>query len=84
MAHIARAELGAAAAFSGITFRTWSSRRGELDAEAVRDLIAPDAGPYFVSTVAIALENTHNLGGGTVLDPAAGRRGAWRWRPSTT
>jgi threonine aldolase len=69
MAHIARAELGAAAAFSGITFRTWSSRRGELDAEAVRNLIAPDAGPYFVSTVAIALENTHNLGGGTVLDP---------------
>jgi threonine aldolase len=69
MAHIARAELGAAAAFSGITFRTWSSRRGELDAAAVRALIAPDAGPYFVSTVAIALENTHNLGGGTVLDP---------------
>jgi threonine aldolase len=68
MAHIARAELGAAAVFSGITFRTWASRRGELDAAAVRNLIAPDAGPYFVSTAAIELENTHNFGGGTILD----------------
>jgi threonine aldolase len=70
MAHIARAELGAAAAFSGITFRTWSSERGEVDVEKVRALIAPDAGPYFVSTTAIALENTHNLGGGTIQDAA--------------
>jgi threonine aldolase len=69
MAHIARAELGAAAVFSGITFRTWSSQNGELDADAVRHLIAPDAGPYFVSTAAIELENTHNFGGGTILDP---------------
>jgi threonine aldolase len=65
-AHIARAELGAAAAFSGITFRTWPSERGVLDVDAVRALIAPDAGPYLVSTVAIAVENTHNFGGGTV------------------
>ncbi len=35
----------------------------------MRNLIAPDAGPYFVSTVAIELENTHNFGGGTILDP---------------
>ena len=65
-AHIARAELGAAAAFSGITFRTWPSERGVLDVGAVRAIIAPDAGPYLVSTVAIAVENTHNFGGGTV------------------
>jgi threonine aldolase len=26
----------------------------------------PDAGPYLVSTVAVAVENTHNFGGGTV------------------
>jgi len=69
LAHIARAELGAAAAFSGITFRTWSSVRGRVDVERVRELIAPDAGPYFVSTKAIALENTHNFGGGTIQDP---------------
>ncbi len=65
-AHIARAELGAAAAFSGITFRTWHSVRGVIDVESIRALISPDAGPYLVSTTAIAIENTHNFGGGTV------------------
>ncbi|MDQ6937522.1 MAG: beta-eliminating lyase-related protein [Actinomycetota bacterium] len=66
MAHIARAELGAAAAFSGITFRTWAAPRGQLRADDVAGLIAPSAGPYLVSTAAIAVENTHNFGGGTV------------------
>ncbi len=66
MAHVARAELGAAAVFSGITTRTWRAPRGRLDASAVAELIAPDAGPYLVSTAAIAVENTHNFGGGTV------------------
>jgi threonine aldolase len=69
LAHVARAELGAAAVFSGITFRTWAATRGRLDVDAVRSLIAPDAGPYLVSTAAIAIENTHNFGGGTVQPP---------------
>jgi threonine aldolase len=66
LAHLARAELGAAAVFSGITFRTWKATRGLLDVDAIAELIAPDAGPYLVSTAAIAVENTHNFGGGTV------------------
>jgi threonine aldolase len=66
MAHVARAELGAAAVFSGITFRTWIATNGRLDADDVAGLIAPAAGPYLVSTAAIALENTHNFGGGSV------------------
>ena len=66
VAHIARAELGAAAVFSGVTFRTWRATRGLLDVDAIRELIAPDAGPYLVSTAAIAVENTHNFGGGTI------------------
>ncbi len=66
LAHVARAELGAAAVFSGITFRTWRATRGVLDVEDVRGLISPDAGPYLVSTAAIEVENTHNFGGGTV------------------
>lgn len=70
LAHVARAELGAAAVFSGITFRTWAAPRGLLDAEAVHALVAPAAGPYLVSTTAIAVENTHNFGGGTVQPPA--------------
>ncbi len=65
-AHIARAELGAAAAFSGITTRTWMSVHGRLIAESALKLAHPDAGPYLVSTKAIAVENTHNFGGGTV------------------
>jgi threonine aldolase len=69
LAHVARAELGAAAVFSGITFRTWPATRGLLDVDAVRELISPNAGPYLVSTAAIAVENTHNFGGGTIQPP---------------
>ena len=65
-AHIARAELGAAAAFSGITTRTWPSEKGLLVADAPLSLAHENAGPYLVSTAAIAVENTHNFGGGTV------------------
>jgi len=57
--------------FSGITFRTWKATRGLLDVEAVREIVAPDAGPYLVSTAAIEVENTHNFGGGTVQPRAA-------------
>ncbi len=66
-AHIARAELGAHGAFTGLTMRTWTGDRGGLDLDAVRSLFAPDLGPFFVSTKAISIENTHNFGGGTVL-----------------
>ena len=69
LAHIARAELGAAAVLSGITFRTWQATAGRLDVGEVAALIAPSAGPYLVSTTAIAVENTHNFGGGTVQSP---------------
>jgi len=65
-AHVVRAELGAAATFSGITTRTWDAPRGLLDPEVVRAFIRPNGGPYLVSTTAIAVENTHNFGGGTV------------------
>jgi threonine aldolase len=65
-AHVVRAELGAAATFGGITTRTWDAPRGLLDVDVVRRFIRPDSGPYLVSTTAIAVENTHNFGGGTV------------------
>jgi len=64
--HIVRAELGAAAAFSGITTRTWPSTNGLLKAEDPLAIAHENAGPYLVSTKAIAVENTHNFGGGTV------------------
>jgi threonine aldolase len=65
-AHVARAELGAHAAISGITTRTWSAPGGQIDLEQIRALIAPDLGPYFVQTAAVSVENTHNFGGGTI------------------
>ncbi len=52
--------------FSGITTRTWPSERGRLVAAAVAEVAEPNAGAYSVSTTAIAIENTHNFGGGTV------------------
>jgi threonine aldolase len=64
--HIVRAELGAAATFSGITTRTWPSVDGLLKAEDPLAVAHENAGPYLVSTKAIAVENTHNFGGGTV------------------
>jgi threonine aldolase len=64
--HIVRAELGAGAVFSGISTRTWFSPRGLLRAQDPMAISYPDAGPYQVSTTAIAIENTHNFGGGTV------------------
>lgn len=63
-AHIARAELGAHAAYSGITMRTWA---GLLDLAAIQRMFAPDMGAFFVPTRALSVENTHNFGGGAVL-----------------
>lgn len=64
--HIVRAELGAAATFSGITTRTWPSKDGLLVADDALAIAHENAGPYLVSTAAIAVENTHNFGGGAV------------------
>jgi threonine aldolase len=66
--HIVRAELGAAAVFSGITTRTWPAKNGRLKASDALEIARPNSGPYLVSTAAIAVENTHNFGGGTVQD----------------
>jgi threonine aldolase len=64
-AHIVRAELGAHGALTGLTTRTWVGRPVEMT--QIERLLAPDMGPFFVTTRAIALENTHNFGGGTVV-----------------
>jgi threonine aldolase len=77
--HIVRAELGAAAVFSGITTRTFPAKNGLLKATDALEIARPNSGPYLVSTTAIAVENTHNFGGGTVQpisEIAALRKGA--------
>jgi threonine aldolase len=64
-AHVVRAELGAHAAFGGVTTRTWEAARGLLDVADLRRVAAPDPGPHLVRTGAVSVENTHNFGGGT-------------------
>nr|WP_281374576.1 GntG family PLP-dependent aldolase [Nocardioides soli] len=66
-AHIARAELGAHGAYTGLTMRTWIHPRGQVDLPTIRSIFAPDMGPFFVATTAISVENTHNFAGGAVL-----------------
>jgi threonine aldolase len=65
-AHVVRAELGAHAAFTGLTTRTFSTHRGVLDLDVVASMVEPESGPYTVPTAAIAVENTHNFGGGSI------------------
>jgi len=77
-AHIARAELGAHGAISGLTMRTWIHPQGQLDLPAIQRLFAPEMGPFFVRTAAVSVENTHNFAGGTVL-PLADLRALRAW-----
>lgn len=65
-AHVVRAELGAHAALSGVTTRTWATGDGRIDPARVLALAEVEAGPYLVRTGAIAVEDTHNLAGGVV------------------
>lgn len=65
-AHVVRAELGGHAAWHGVTTRTWSHPHGHVDVDAVRRMLAPDSGPYFVSTAAVGVENTHNFASGSI------------------
>jgi threonine aldolase len=69
-AHIARAELGAHGALTGLTMRTWCDPRGQIDQPAIESMFAPDMGPLFVRTAAVSVENTHNFAGGAVLPVA--------------
>ena len=76
LAHVVRAELGAHAALAGVTTRTWPAHVpgrpvGLLDPAVVEAMMEVDGGPYQVRTAAVAVENTHNFGGGTVQPLAA-------------
>jgi threonine aldolase len=65
-AHVITVEKNAAAALSGITYRPISAPRGLLTADLVREALQPD--PLDVRVVdLVALENTHQVGGGSVL-----------------
>jgi threonine aldolase len=81
-AHIARAELGAHGAITGLTMRTWTHHRGQIDLGAIDAMFAPDMGPFFVPTAAVSVENTHNFAGGAVL-PLADLQALRAWAVPT-
>jgi threonine aldolase len=65
-AHVVSYELGAAAAISGISTRTWPSLGAQLDVDRIAAMIRPPGYPS-LPTRAVAVEQTHNLGGGGVV-----------------
>lgn len=64
-AHIVTYEDGGAAQHGGISTRTIVSPRGRLDPAVVAEQIRP-AGYHAVPTRAVAVEQTHNRGGGAI------------------
>jgi threonine aldolase len=65
-AHVVTYELGAAAALGGISTRTWPAVGAALDVDQIAAMVRP-AGYPSLPTRAIAVEQTHNLGGGAVI-----------------
>jgi threonine aldolase len=64
--HVSGVEVSSAAAMSGIAFRGTLAPHGQLTAEIVEGLLERD--PYNVEVVdLLVLENTHQIGGGTVM-----------------
>jgi threonine aldolase len=64
-AHVCNTELRAAAVLSGIAFRRLEGERGTLSADQVAAALAPDRSDVTVVDL-VAIENTHQLAGGTV------------------
>ncbi len=65
-AHVITVEKNAAASLSGITYRPVSAPRGLLTPDLVREALQPD--PLDIRVVdLVAVENTHQVGGGSVL-----------------
>jgi len=65
-AHVVTYEVGAAAAYGGISSRTWPAAGGDPDPDLVAAMIRP-AGYGAVPTRAVAVEQTHNRSGGQII-----------------
>lgn len=66
-AHLLHYESGAAAALSGLQFRTYESSRGGVDVKTLAALRRPES--YVTPrTRLVAVENTHNHRGGEIFD----------------
>jgi threonine aldolase len=67
--HMVVLEMGAMSALSGLVPKTLDSPLGLLDPAAVEAAVSPSAG-YRSRTCLLAVENSHNLAGGSVYDRA--------------
>jgi threonine aldolase len=77
-AHVVTYEMGAAAAIFGISTRTVVSDGGRLDADQLIAQVRPKTDWHLTATAAIAVENSHNRGGGLV-QPIDELRKLWEW-----
>jgi threonine aldolase len=85
-AHVVTYEMGAAAAIFGISTRTVVSGapgrgQGRLDAQQLIDQVRPRDDWHLTATAAVAVENSHNRGGGLV-QPLNELRKLWDWSRS--
>jgi threonine aldolase len=64
--HVLTYEMGAAAALFGLSSRTVVSAGGRLSADQFIAQVRPHGDWHLTATAAIAVENTHNRGGGLV------------------
>jgi threonine aldolase len=77
-AHVVTYEMGAAAAIFGISTRTVVSAGGRLDADQLIAQVRPKTDWHLTATAAIAVENSHNRGGGLV-QPLDQLQKLWDW-----
>jgi threonine aldolase len=77
-AHVVTYEMGAAAAIFGISTRTVVSSGGRLDAQQLIDQVRPKTDWHLTATAAVAVENSHNRGGGLV-QPLDELQKLWDW-----
>ena len=77
-AHVVTYEMGAAAAVFGLSTRTVVSNGGRLDADQLIEQVRPQDNWHLTGTAAVAVENSHNRGGGLV-QPLAELEKLWAW-----
>ena len=70
-AHVCGHELASSAVLSGVTFRTVAAPHGLLSAAQVAAALEPE--PHAPVVDMVTVENTHQVGGGTVLSVSAMR-----------
>jgi threonine aldolase len=66
--HIANSEVGGAARLGGLTLRPVVGRLGKISPEQVVSTVRPE-NVHYAHTTLLAIENSHNSAGGTVVTP---------------